>query len=84
MPDGGSHFISEAGDANARPSRRIIPAVHRFFAPALDSGELVAQARTQDIYRFVSRSLAAVPAGSESDHMDMDQLIDLLSQTEPS
>ena len=26
-------------DASARPSRRIIPAVHRFFAPALDSGD---------------------------------------------
>ena len=41
-------------------------------------GELVVQASTHDIYRFVSRSLAAVPAGMESDHMDLDQLIDQL------
>lgn len=41
-------------------------------------GELVAQARTQDIYRFVSRSLALVPAGLESAHLDMDVLIDQL------
>ncbi len=30
-------------------------------------GELVAQARTRDIYQFLSRSLAAVPAGAETD-----------------
>jgi hypothetical protein len=47
-------------------------------------GELVAQAPTQDIYRFVSRSLAAVPAGTESDHMDIDQLINQLLQSERS
>ena len=41
-------------------------------------GELVVSARTQDIYRFLSCSLAAVPAGTESDHQDLDQLIDRL------
>src|SRR5262245_32481968 len=45
-------------------------------------GELVAQAKTQDVYRFVSRTLAAVPAGTESDHMDLDQLVDMLVRTE--
>jgi hypothetical protein len=39
-------------------------------------GELVAQAATQDIYRFVSRTLAIVPAGLESSYVDMDELID--------
>ena len=38
-------------------------------------GELVAQAPTQDVYRFVSRSLASVPAGLESAYVDMDHLI---------
>jgi len=38
-------------------------------------GELVAQAPTQDVYRFVSRSLALVPAGLESAYVDMDELI---------
>jgi hypothetical protein len=47
-------------------------------------GELVAQARTQDVYRFVSRSLASVPAGMECAHMDVDQLIEQLLQTEIS
>lgn len=41
-------------------------------------GELVAQARTQDVYRFTSRSLALVPAGLESTHIDMDSLIEQL------
>ena len=43
-------------------------------------GELVAQARTRDIYQFLSRSLAAVPAGTETDRIDLDQLIDQLLQ----
>jgi len=47
-------------------------------------GELVAQARTQDIYRFVSRSLALVPAGMESTYIDVDQLIDRLLHSEIS
>ncbi|MGD9960160.1 SsgA family sporulation/cell division regulator [Nocardioides sp.] len=45
-------------------------------------GELVAQARTQDVYRFVSRSLAMVPAGLESEHCDMDGIIDQLLNSE--
>jgi hypothetical protein len=43
-------------------------------------GELVAQARTLDIYPFLSRTLAAVPAGTEVDRIDLDQLIDQLLQ----
>ena len=43
-------------------------------------GELVAQARTCDVYPFLSRSLAAVPAGTEADRIDLDQLIDQLLQ----
>jgi len=38
-------------------------------------GELIAQAPTQDVYRFVSRSLALVPAGLESAYVDLDELI---------
>lgn len=38
-------------------------------------GELIAQALTSDIYRFVSRSLALVPGGLESTHLDLDDLI---------
>ena len=38
-------------------------------------GELIAQARTHDVYRFVSRTLAMVPAGMESEHCDVDSLI---------
>ena len=43
-------------------------------------GELVAQAGTRDIYQFLGRSLAAVPAGTETDGIDLDQLIDQLLQ----
>ena len=41
-------------------------------------GELIAQAPTQDVYRFVSRSLALVPAGLETSYVDMDELIEQL------
>jgi hypothetical protein len=47
-------------------------------------GELVAQARTHDIYGFLSRCLAAVPAGTEADRLDLDQLIDQLLQPTPA
>ena len=47
-------------------------------------GELVAQAGAQDISRFVNRSLATVPADTETDYLDIDQLIDQLVQPEPS
>ena len=43
-------------------------------------GELVAQARTRDIYQFLGRSLAAVAAGTETERIDIDQLIDQLLQ----
>ena len=41
-------------------------------------GELLVQAPTKDIYRFVNRTLAAVPAGNESDFIDVDLLINQL------
>jgi Streptomyces sporulation and cell division protein, SsgA len=43
-------------------------------------GELVAQARTLDVYPFLNRTLAAVPAGTETVRIDLDQLIDQLLQ----
>ena len=41
-------------------------------------GELLVQAPTQDVYDFVNRTLAVVPHGTESDHINVDQLIDQL------
>ena len=38
-------------------------------------GELVAHARTSEIYRFLSRTLTAVPFGAEGTHLDLDALI---------
>ena len=43
-------------------------------------GELVAQASTRDIYPFLVRTLVAVPAGTETDRIDLDQLVDQLLQ----
>lgn len=38
-------------------------------------GHLVAQARTDEVYRFLTRSLALVPSGTEGDHLDVDGLV---------
>ena len=44
---------------------------------------VVAEVSTRELYRFLTRTLAAVPFGSERLHLDVDQLIDgLLSQAE--
>ena len=41
---------------------------------------VVAEASTRELYRFLTRSLAAVPFGSEHEHLDVDGLIaDLLA-----
>jgi hypothetical protein len=41
-------------------------------------GELVAHARTADVYGFLSRTLEAVPFGREAEHLDVDSMISLL------
>lgn len=41
-------------------------------------GELLVQAPTREIYSFVNRTLGVVPAGSESDFIDVDLLISQL------
>lgn len=41
-------------------------------------GELLVQCPTADVTRFVNRTLALVPIGTEGEHIDFDQLIDRL------
>jgi len=43
-----------------------------------DDGELMAQAPLWTVQRFVSRTLAAVPVGTEGDRMDLDGVVDRL------
>lgn len=44
---------------------------------------LVAEVSTRELYRFLTRTLAVVPLGSEHQHLDVDALIgELLSETE--
>jgi hypothetical protein len=38
-------------------------------------GELLVQVPNQDLYRFVNRTLTAVPLGGEADFIDLDQLV---------
>ena len=38
-------------------------------------GELLVQVATKDVYRFVNRTLSAVPLGTEGEHLDLDVLI---------
>ncbi len=48
-----------------------------------DDHHFVAEVSTRELYRFLTRTLAAVPFGSERLHLDVDLLIaDLLSQAE--
>jgi hypothetical protein len=46
--------------------------VLEFHSP---DGRLIAQANTHEVYRFLTRTLAAVPAGTESSQLDVDALI---------
>ncbi len=41
-------------------------------------GELLVQIQTKALYRFVQRTLTAVPLGTEGEHLDLDMLIDQL------
>lgn len=41
-------------------------------------GELLVQVPTKSLYRFVQRTLTAVPLGTEGEHLDIDMLIDQL------
>ena len=73
------------GDVHIWPSVDAEGAATVILELCSPSGELVAQARTHDIYQFLGRSLAAVPAGTETDRIDLDRLIDqLLQPTEGS
>jgi hypothetical protein len=46
-------------------------------------GDALVHLRPEDVTSFTERSLAAVPAGTESAHLDLDALVaDLLSATE--
>jgi hypothetical protein len=43
-------------------------------------GHLIAQARTDEVHRFLTRTLALVPAGTETEHFDVDGLVGQLLQ----
>lgn len=38
-------------------------------------GHLIAQARTDEVHRFLTRTLAIVPVGAETDYLDVDALV---------
>jgi hypothetical protein len=46
-------------------------------------GRLVAQALTHDVGGFLTRTLAAVPLGSEPEHLDLDGLVGALLSSQP-
>jgi hypothetical protein len=48
------------------------------------TGHLLAEASTRELYRFLTRTLALVPVGTEADHLDLDVLIaDLIGSSRP-
>ena len=55
--------------------------VFEFHSP---DGRFVAHAPTRDLYRFLTRTLATVPFGSESEHFDVDAIIDDLMRLSES
>ncbi len=66
------------GDLTVWPSideRGRAVVVLQFHSP---EGSLMARADTHEVHRFLSHTLAAVPAGTESDHLDLDALVDAL------
>ncbi len=71
------------GDLRLRPSldhdgSGVV--VFEFHSP---DGRFVAQASTRELYRFLTRTLAKVPFGSESAHFDVDAIIsDLMRLSE--
>ena len=71
------------GDLRLRPSldhdgSGVV--VFEFHSP---DGRFVAQASTRELYRFLTRTLAMVPFGSESAHFDVDAIIsDLMRLSE--
>ena len=66
---------SGSGDLEMWPSidhegRAVV--VLEFRSPA---GRLVAQAHTHEVYRFLTRTLAVVPLGTESQQLDVDAML---------
>jgi hypothetical protein len=60
---------------------RVAPAINDFGRAVVEvelsspDGHLVLQGRSTELNDFVSRTTALVPAGEESTHLDVDQLI---------
>lgn len=46
-------------------------------------GRLVAQVNSQDLHAFLNRTQAAVPLGTERGHLDLDELVCSLLDSEP-
>ncbi len=69
-----------AGDGDVRVSPGIGDDGRAIVSIELSSpdGRLATQARTQDVHRFVTRSFALVPAGTESRHLRIDDAINRL------
>lgn len=44
-------------------------------------GRLVAEAGSREVQRFLTRAAKLVPLGSESDHLDLDSVVDALLDT---
>jgi len=45
-------------------------------------GELVGEIRTNELYRFITRTLALVPLGTENDWLDLDSVVAQLLRSE--
>lgn len=63
------------GDVHVAPAIGLSGTAMVSIELSSPDGHLVLQARTTDVTEFISRSFAVVPDGEESDHFDVDALI---------
>lgn len=70
-PVGGAHL-------SLRPSLTSDGRAVVVLSMVAPDGDLVCEIRTNQLHRFLTRTFALVPVGTESDHLDLDRVVERL------